>query len=95
MNASEPGAIAQHVLVLFDGARLLEPGGLLLAEMGEDGRWYTSEGLPCSALHYPVPRLEPVVAPQSHGLTEREQVPSAPRAPRPPRLFGARCAAAG
>jgi hypothetical protein len=48
--------------VLFDGPRLLDPDGVLLAEIGEDGRWYTSEGLPCSGLSLPAARLEPSVS---------------------------------
>lgn len=71
MTAAEPGAIAQHALVLFDGARLLDGDGLLLAEMGEDERWYTGEGLPCSGLSLPAPRLEPAVAPADRDAARR------------------------
>jgi hypothetical protein len=71
MNPSKQGAIEQHALVLFDGARLLDPDGLLLAEMGEDGRWYTSDSLPCSGLSLPAPRLEPTVAQADRDAAKR------------------------
>lgn len=72
VTAAEPGAIAQHALVVFDAARLLDGDGLLLAEMGEDERWYTSEGLPCSGLALPAPRLEPAVAQADRDAARRQ-----------------------
>lgn len=71
MSATEPGAVAQHTLVVFDGARLVDHDGLLLAEMAEDGRWYTGEGLPCSGLSIPAPRLEPAVAQADRDAAKR------------------------
>lgn len=72
MNAVEPGSVAQHTLVLFDGARLLDPDGLLLAEMRDDGCWYTSDGVPCSGLSLPAPRLEPTVSKADRDAARRE-----------------------
>lgn len=49
-------------LVRFDGARLLDSDGLLLAELAPDGRWYASDGAPCAGLELPAIRARPQVS---------------------------------
>lgn len=61
-----------HTLVGFDGPRLLDAHGLLLAELREDGHWYTSEGLPCTGLALPAPQAQPQVRKSDRDAARRE-----------------------
>lgn len=50
-----------RTLVRFDGPRLLDSAGMLLAELAGDGHWYTPDGLPCQGLEVPVVKVQPYV----------------------------------
>lgn len=52
----------ESTLVRFEGRRILDPGGAVLAELASDECWYTSEGIPCKGLAVPAPRAQPQVA---------------------------------
>ena len=52
-----------RMLVLFDGPVIRDPDGTALAELGEDGCWHTTDGLPCEGLTIPAAKATPHVAP--------------------------------
>lgn len=51
--ADPPGRLG--LLVTFDGPRLLDRDGGLLAELHADGHWYDERGEPCDGLAFPTP----------------------------------------
>jgi hypothetical protein len=51
----------ERTLVRFEGRQILDPDGVLLAELAADGSWYTSDGVPCGGLVIPVPKAQPHV----------------------------------
>lgn len=53
---------ADLTLVQFDGPRLLDGDGVLIAEMAADGQWYTGDGVRCSGLTLPAARVRPRVS---------------------------------
>lgn len=61
----------EQTLVQFDGPRLLNPDGVLLAELAEDGHWYTGEGVRCSGLTLPASRVRPRVCKRDRDQARR------------------------
>lgn len=68
MTTSQPPAIhgsapprGTGTLLSFDGRRILDPDGIVLAELAADERWYTSEGMPCHGLLLAAPKAQPQV----------------------------------
>jgi hypothetical protein len=49
-----PGS-AHGLFVIFDGPRVLDRDGRLLAELAPDGHWYTPAGERCDGLSIPAP----------------------------------------
>lgn len=60
-----------RMLVLFDGPVIRDPDGTALAELGEDGCWHTTDGLPCEGLTIPVAKATPHVAPSVRDAARR------------------------
>src|SRR5665213_3668901 len=58
-------------VLAFDGRRILDPDGILLAELASDERWYTSDGVPCHGLMLPAPRVQPEVNPGERAAAQR------------------------
>ncbi len=58
-------------LLTFDGRRILDPDGIVLAVLGDDDRWHTSDGVPCHGLAIPVPRAQPQVHPDDRAAASR------------------------
>jgi hypothetical protein len=59
--------------VRLDGRSLTDESGLILAQLGEDGHWYTAEGLPCHGLILPVENVRPLVAKADRDAAQRRQ----------------------
>jgi hypothetical protein len=57
MTATAPAhpGTGHGLLVVFDGGRVLDRDGRLLAELADDGHWYTASGDPCEGLTLPAP----------------------------------------
>ena len=49
-------------IVRFDGRRLLDSDGVLLAELADDQHWYTGDGVRCTGLALPAVRVTPRVS---------------------------------
>ena len=62
MSAQAGACAGERAVVCLQGRRLLDGQGLILAELAPDECWYTPEGLPCSGLTLPAPRLYPRVS---------------------------------
>lgn len=60
-----------QLLVALDGRRLLDAAGHLLAELGENERWYTPDGLPCQGLAIPAARPAPYINPDERAAAQR------------------------
>jgi hypothetical protein len=58
-------------LLTFDGRRILDPDGLVLAVLGDDDRWQTSDRVPCHGLAIPAPRAQPQVHPDDRAAATR------------------------
>jgi hypothetical protein len=52
----------ERTLARFEGRQILDPDGVILAELAADDSWYTSDGVPCTGLVIPAPRAQPHVA---------------------------------
>ena len=52
----------ERTLVRFEGRQILDPDGVILAELAADDSWYTSDGVPCTGLVIPAPKAQPHVA---------------------------------
>jgi hypothetical protein len=60
-----------RMLVLFDGPVIRDPDGTALAELGEDGCWHTTDGLPCEGLTIPAAKATAHVAPAVRDAAHR------------------------
>jgi hypothetical protein len=69
--AVERPAPQDQTVVYLDGPRAVDAHGGTLAELAEDGRWYTPEGAVCSGLKLPAPRLMPAVSSEAHDAARR------------------------
>jgi hypothetical protein len=58
-------------LLTFDGRRILDPDGIVLAILGEDDRWHTSDGARCHGLEIPAPKAQPRVHPADRAAAAR------------------------
>ncbi len=58
----QPAVEDPQTLVSFDGPRVLDSAGVLLAELADDGHWYTSDGARCTGLTLPAARARPRVS---------------------------------
>ena len=61
----------ERTLVRFEGRQILEPDGVILAELAAADCWYTSDGVPCSGLVIPAPKAQPQVAPADRDAARR------------------------
>ncbi len=59
------------MLVRLDGPRILDPDGVILAELSGDGDWYTSRGERCHGLIVPAPRAQPHVTSRDRAAARR------------------------
>jgi hypothetical protein len=71
VTAGRPTVEDTTTLVRFDGRRLLDERGVLLAEFADDGRWYTGDGVPCSGLALPAIRVTPEVSSHDREAAQR------------------------
>ncbi len=60
-TATDVPPLTDGTLVVLEGRRILDPAGAPLAELGEDDRWRTSDGMLCHGLALPAPRAIPQV----------------------------------
>ena len=52
----------ERTLVRFEGRQILDPDGVILAELAADDSWHTSDGVPCAGLVIPAPKAHAHVA---------------------------------
>jgi hypothetical protein len=60
-----------QLLVTLDGRRVLAADGSLLAQLADDERWYTADGLPCRGLTVPAAKAAPQVDPAERSAAQR------------------------
>jgi hypothetical protein len=60
-----------QLLVTLDGRRVLAADGSLLAQLADDERWYTADGLPCQGLTIPAAKAAPHVDPAERSAAQR------------------------
>jgi hypothetical protein len=63
--------VSSGTLLRFDGRRILDPDGIVLAVLGDDDRWQTVDGVPCHGLEIPTPKAQPQVHSEDRAAATR------------------------
>lgn len=70
-NRSDTPPDSAGTLLTFDGRRILDPDGIVLAVLDDEDRWHTSDGVPCHGLVIPTPKAQPQVHPADRAAASR------------------------